>query len=161
MAWAFTEGSSFLRSYPYQQLRSISGIFKRLIPYAAPHDLRIVRVNMRNYHGSSKFTEAEISAIADGDAESQAVVIRDLGRQIAAFLEHFGKMHAVPRITEVDGKAQGGMVLLTWSMGSNLATSMLGNAVSLPENTKEFLNQYLRTVILLGKRQMFKGDRLS
>ena len=106
---------------------------------------------MRDYRGSSNLTKGELAAITNGDAESQATVLEDLGRQIAAFLEYFSKTHAVPRITEINGKVQGGIILIPWSIGCMFATSMLGHALSLSESTKESLDQYLRTVILLGE----------
>ena len=159
MAGAFTEADNLLYSNPCHRLTSIAGIFQRLVPYAATHGLRLVRVNMRDYRGSSKFTEEELAAITDGDADSQAAVFKDMGLQVAAFLEHFSKKHAIPRITESNGKARGGIVLLAWSMGCIFATSMLGHALSLPESTKESLDQYLRTVILHGERYAFLSTR--
>ena len=144
--------ANHLYLYSSHLLLSIAGIFEPLVPYAASRGLRIVRVNMRDYHGSSKLTEAELAAITSSDIESQAVVLEDLGRQVAVFLEYFSKVHAVPKITVTSGKAQGGILLFAWSIGCMFATSMLGHAESLPGNMKEFLDQYLRTVILLGKR---------
>lgn len=123
-------------------------IFQNLLPYASSNNLRLVRVNLRDYPGSSKFSQEELDALRSDNPDKQADALKAMGQQIAAFLRHFAMTYDLPPIAEVDGKQVGGMSLLTWSMSNNLAMSLLAHAGSLPEETSDVLRRYLRTVIL-------------
>ncbi|EKM50136.1 uncharacterized protein PHACADRAFT_130755 [Phanerochaete carnosa HHB-10118-sp] len=122
--------------------------FQNLVPYAASSNLRIVRVNLRDYPGSTKFSEEEMDAIKSGDPEIQAGAMKAQGQQVAAFLRHFATTYGIPPTTQADGKLVGGMTLVTWSMSTNLSMSLLAHAGSLPAETREVLGDYLRTIIL-------------
>ncbi|GJE93301.1 hypothetical protein PsYK624_094600 [Phanerochaete sordida] len=123
-------------------------IFQNLVPHAASNNLRLVRVNMRDYPGSSGFSQEELDALTSGNLEKQAEAMKVQGQQIAAFLRHFAVTYDIPPTAQVDGKAVGGMALLTWSMSNNLAISLLAHAGSLAPETHDALAKYLRTVIL-------------
>ncbi|EKM50157.1 uncharacterized protein PHACADRAFT_264726 [Phanerochaete carnosa HHB-10118-sp] len=124
-------------------------IFQKLVPHAASNDLRLVRVNLRDYPGSTKFSEEELDVIKSGEPEKQAGAMKAQGQQLAAFLRHFATTYDIPPTAQADGKLVGGMALLTWSMSNNLATSLLAHAASLSAETREVLSNYLRTILLL------------
>ncbi len=105
---------------------------------------------MRDYPGSSRFSPEELKAIASSDRETQAKAIKALGLQISAFLVHIIKKCDIPKFTEENGKKKGGLALLGWSLGNLVSMSMLGNAGTLPDDTKDFLERYLRTVVMYG-----------
>ncbi|THG96355.1 hypothetical protein EW026_g5466 [Hermanssonia centrifuga] len=133
-------------------------VFRRLIPYAALHNVRLVFVNMRDYPGSSRFSPEELKAIASSDRETQAKAIKALGLQISAFLVHIIKKCDIPKFTEENGKKKGGLALLGWSLGNLVSMSMLGNAGTLPDDTKDFLERYLRTVVMYDPSNTSLGE---
>ena len=126
-------------------------IFQKLLPYAAPNDLRLVRVNLRDYPGSSEYTAEELDALTSGNPERQAAFIKAQGGEIAALLQSLARLLDTPPITESRRKVAGGIALLTWSMSNCMNVALLGNAASLPEERTLFLNKYLRKCLFLGK----------
>lgn len=110
-----------------------------------------MRVNQRDYPGSSPYTVDDLEALTSGDPGRQANVFKGLGHQFAALVENLAEKLQLPSVVEVDGKKVGGIALVTWSMSNGLAMAMLGNASSSSEQTKSSLKQYLRTLVMLGK----------
>ncbi len=106
---------------------------------------------MRDYPGSSPYTQEELSAISSSDSELQTGAIYVQGEQIAAFIEAFIRSHDIPRLNE---NISGGIVVLTWSIANFVSMSMLGNAAMLPEKTKYLLEEYLYSVVLYGGRSL-------
>ena len=129
---------------------SVLGIFRRIAPYAASNNLRLMFLNMRDYPGSSRFTPEELEDFAHSDPKIQALGVRMLGRQVAYFLQHVIKEHALPHLLDVGGRRSGGLALLAWSYGNVWSMSMLSHASSLPDRTRETIGRYLRTVVLYG-----------
>ncbi len=121
-----------------------------MFPYASCHNLRLVSVNLRDYTGSSAYSPSELQMLADADFEAQVSIIRDQGREIAAFLVHYIKGQGIPPIGRREGKRTGGVSLLAWSLANIVSLSFLGNASSLDQETQTFLEAYLRNVVLYG-----------
>lgn len=126
-------------------------VFRRLLPYAEKHNLRIVRLNWRDYPNSTPYSSEEMDVIRNGDETAKSVFMREQGHQLAQFLLHLAQTEGIPKVSEVGGTVTGGMSVLGWSMGNMWTLSLLGNARSLPDSTREILGQYLRTVVLYGE----------
>ena len=122
-------------------------VYKPLIPYAAERNLRLVLVNLRDYPGSPRYTEAELSALGSADPNSQRSALNARGLEIAAFLLWFIKKEKIPRATE--GGA-GGLGLLAWSWGNTITMSFLAQAAKLPKDSQETLGVYVRSLIFFG-----------
>lgn len=94
----------------------------------------------------------------------QEVFIHDQGHEIAMFLEKYIRANnlPLPRVSDVhgEGKVLSGVVLTAWSMGNAILTSTLANAVSLSEDTRTLLDQYLRSVVLYGTYDLITAGRL-
>ncbi|KAJ3555733.1 hypothetical protein NM688_g2410 [Phlebia brevispora] len=123
-------------------------IFRPLLPLAQKNRLRFIFVNMRDYPGSSGFSEEELEALGSADPDIQAGATRNLGQDIAICLEFLVRTLEIPAITETQGRRNGGIALVGWSMGNMSTLAMLGKAQDLPEETIQFLQAYLRTVVL-------------
>ncbi|EMD37518.1 hypothetical protein CERSUDRAFT_49933, partial [Gelatoporia subvermispora B] len=123
-------------------------IFRRMYPYAASNNLRIVSVNKRDYVGSTPYTTEELSAV-QGTAEEQKAIIDADGVRLAHFIAWFIETEKIPPILEAkDGTRIGGFALAGWSSGNVVTISLLGNANKLPETTREFLGSYFRTLVV-------------
>lgn len=127
------------------------GVFRRMFA-PAEHNLRLVLLNTRDYPGSSPYTEDDLSIMTSGGFDRQETFIRDQGHEIATFLlEYIRATNIPPYRTSDEGEGvPGGLVLLAWSMGNLFTMSMLGNAMSFPEDTQTTLHKYLRMVVLHG-----------
>ncbi|KAH8078735.1 hypothetical protein BXZ70DRAFT_961456 [Cristinia sonorae] len=108
-----------------------SGIFSRMIPFAAKHGVRLVLVNRRGYPHTSPFNEEEISllnagtlATAEG-ADSLRKYLVGRGKDLYDFIEEF---IATEKISQ-----KGGIILAAWSFGVVFTTSLLANAPSFPQ----------------------------
>ncbi|KIP03868.1 hypothetical protein PHLGIDRAFT_76932 [Phlebiopsis gigantea 11061_1 CR5-6] len=123
-------------------------VFSKMVPYAAAHNVRIVRMNLRDYPGATPFSPEELAALSSDDVTQQTAATKAHGDETAAFLEYFVKKHIIPKIVDADGTRTGGLALVTWSMSNILAFSFLGNARWFPLETSSFLEQYVRAVVL-------------
>lgn len=118
-----------------------------MIPYAAERSLRLVLVNLRDYPGSTRYSEAELSALSSTDPKSQRSALDAQGSEIATFLLWFIKKEKIPRLTERGG---GGLGLLAWSWGNTIMMSFLAQAAKLPKDIQEILGAYVRSLIFFG-----------
>ena len=85
--------------------------FHRLLPMAAPNNLRLVILNRRDYAGSTKYTEAELESLREGRRE----FLENLGLETITFLAWFATTQDIPKLS-ADRKT-GGFVTIGWSMG--------------------------------------------
>lgn len=153
MAWCSTGVRPFVHPeilLSYELSILFAGIFRRLVPFAQPNNLRLIRLNWREYPGSSPYSQEEVDTIHSGNQDKQAEFVKKIGRQLAAFLEYAVRNLDIPKLEVVDGRKRGGLAVLSWSMGNVWAMSFLGNAQTLSEETNILLGNYLRTFILFG-----------
>lgn len=137
-----------------------TGVFRPLLSNAQAHDLRIVLLNMRDYPGTSSYTADEAHAFSNSSTQSDS--LRRLGRQIGSFMEYFVRTFAIPAPkTRSDGEVSGGLVLTTWSLSNLLSMSLLGNAHTLKQETKEILGKYWRKLIMYGEFRSHIGGMIS
>jgi hypothetical protein len=106
---------------------------------------------MRDYPGSTPYSPEELAALASPDVSIQATALRAHAEELAAFMEYFIKENSIPKLEVLNGQRTGGLALLTWSMSNILAFAVLANAVSFPQEIRELLGLYLRTVVLFGE----------
>ena len=133
---------------------SVIAIFKRLFPLAAQHNMRLVTLNARDYHGSTPFSDSELAALGSPDLQSQHSVLRACGRELCAFLVWFVEQEKIPPMSaSAEGSAgrRGGISLLGWSFGSAFTFSFLAQAGALSEETRTLLGAYLRTIVGFGE----------
>ena len=129
-----------------------------MIPYAEQYNIRLVFLNMRDYPGSSKFTQAELQNIGSSEPDAQATIVQILGQEVAMFLHYFIRTSGVSPISEKKGRKTGGLALVGWSLGNQVTLSMFGNASALPADMQERLGRYIRTVVLYGKSTQIITD---
>ncbi|KAI0695747.1 Alpha/Beta hydrolase protein [Cerioporus squamosus] len=133
-----------------------SAIYRRMIPYAAEHNLRLVLLNLRGYPGSTPYFPSELDllegrSVAHDDTESpQDLALQARGMEVAEFLRWFVKTENISPIHEDpgSGKLLGGLSVLSWSGGNAATFAMFAHADKLPEETKTLFNAHLRSFIM-------------
>lgn len=122
-------------------------VYKPLIPYASKHNLRLVLANLRDYPGSTRYTESELNSLGSTDPKSQRSMLDARGMEVANFLLWLIKKEKLPPITEA---GTGGLGVLAWSWGNTFTMSFLAQAAKLPRDEQDTLGAYLRSVIFFG-----------
>jgi hypothetical protein len=127
--------------------------FKRLQPFAAQYNARLVLVNRRDFPGSEPYTDTERAQLAAADkaSEPEAVSLlegymRDRAYEVFDFLCAFVKQEHIPKAQ----KHSGGIILCSWSFGGMWMTALLANLASFPPD-KFDLTQYIRCTTLYGE----------
>lgn len=126
--------------------------FLPLFPHAAPHNFRVVALNLRDYPGSTPCTDDEVENICSTDASTQELAVRAQGKEIATFIKNFVAAENPPAVKEVDGKKTGGVAVMSWSLGNAWSLSLLANLEYIDDATRFVLEKWLRTFILYGER---------
>ncbi|KAF7797956.1 hypothetical protein EIP86_009163 [Pleurotus ostreatoroseus] len=127
--------------------------FRRLVPYAAQHNLRLILLNTRDYPGSTPYAPTELELMHGGDHAAQEAFMRAQGHEIALFLERFIRANKVPPLEEVErqggNKIIGGVAVGAWSFGNIYHTALFAHLASLEDESCNFLERYLRTIVYL------------
>ena len=131
--------------------RVFTGIFRPMFPHAADYNLRIVGVNVREYAGSSPFTEEELAVLHSGDEEDEATALRDQGTSLAMVVAHVIKQDNLPRPSVSAGKKAGGVVIISRGSGGANLISLLGNLDALDKSVYTLLDEYVTLCILHGE----------
>ncbi|KAK7681675.1 hypothetical protein QCA50_015409 [Cerrena zonata] len=125
-----------------------NGIFAKLLPFAARHHVRLIRVNQRDYPPSSLFTPLELEEFNSTDKNAQARCLANRGTEVANLLVHLIDTLKLPPISaNNDAKAVGGISVLGWSMGTHLPFALLSNASALLPQIQQQLQHYLRSAV--------------
>jgi len=127
--------------------------YSPMLSFAAKHNIRLVALNLRGYPKSTPFSEEEAAIAQSGDYPSLDAFIAARGLEVASFVAWFIQEHALPRLSTtitLDGteSIHGGVSLLGWSYGTAIMLSFLAHADRVSQETREFLDGYLRTCIL-------------
>lgn len=133
--------------------------FKPLFDYNARHRIRLVSVNMRDYRGSTPYTDFDLAELRSGEKERQRSVIRGHGLEIAAFLVWFIQKENTPPLSR-DGRA-GGLTLLGWSWGNAMTMAFLSQASELPADDRDLLTTHLRSLIIFGAQRLLAVEKPS
>ncbi|OCH88675.1 hypothetical protein OBBRIDRAFT_779689 [Obba rivulosa] len=135
-------------------------VFRRMFPFAATHNLRIITVNKRGYVGSTPFTSKELDALR-GPVEQQREAVEALGIQLAHFIAWFIEKEKIPptsRLAEGNGARTGGFALVGWSVGNIVTFSLMANADKLPEQTRRLFELYFSAFIVYDMPIRASGD---
>ena len=121
-----------------------------MLPYASKYGLRLITVNMRDYAGSTPYTDDELAQFASSDVDVQLSAVRNFGREFGAFMVFVCTWLGIPAMTVHDGKTHGGLALVTWSLSTIGILSIFGDPMTLTKKQKSVLRPYLRTVFAYG-----------
>ncbi|KAH8111951.1 hypothetical protein DFH11DRAFT_559094 [Phellopilus nigrolimitatus] len=131
------------------------GVFKRLLPLAPLHAIRLVLVNRRDYPGSSPYTDTDLAQINGNDAIAHDNFQRARGIELATFVRCFVELEKVPQASP-DGKS-GGVSLTGWSSGNFYTLPLLAYADSIPAETREAIAPFLRSLIIFDPPRSLFG----
>lgn len=127
-----------------------------MVVFAKRYNLRIVRVNMRDYPGSTPYSPAELDVLHNGSRDARIGFMKARGLELGAFITWFVRTEHVPAPNCAlpsradNGEQSSGLCLLAWSAGNCVALSLFAYAHLLPKQDQELLNQYLRSYIIFG-----------
>ncbi|KAN0126498.1 Alpha/Beta hydrolase fold [Russula decolorans] len=122
-----------------------SGIFGPMIPFAAANRVRLILVNRRDYPGSTPLSDAELAELGSSDLETRAKALAQQGLDIGLFLAWLIREENIPPVViDRDGKQQGGIALVAWSLAHTPLAGFLAHADSLPTDTLRVLDPCLR-----------------
>ncbi|KAJ6544161.1 hypothetical protein B0H19DRAFT_1267463 [Mycena capillaripes] len=116
------------------------GVFQRLLPLAATRSVRIICLNRREYPGSTPHTAEELRVYASGSDDERTAILSEAGLNLAFCVDEIIQQCALP--------AAGGVALVGWSSGNIFIVAALASILSLPSQTKERLQAFVRTIIL-------------
>lgn len=119
--------------------------FEHLLPLAHNHNLRLVLLQRRDYAGSSKYTDEEISHLL----RNPEVFFKKEGALLAHFVHYLVSYTHVHRPTE--DRTKGGISILGWSMGATYAMSMFNEQSMLEQTVYSAIEPYATTLVLYGK----------
>ncbi|KZT28994.1 hypothetical protein NEOLEDRAFT_689420 [Neolentinus lepideus HHB14362 ss-1] len=129
--------------------------FHKLLPLAAPLNLRLVIVNRREYRGSSRYTNEEITHLQAG----RKLFLERIGLHVAEFLHYYAETYDIPKIS--DDRRRGGFALLGWSIGVATVLALLGHPDAIPKEYYGRLEPYLRTVVLYDPPYLAFGYEIT
>ncbi|RPD77401.1 alpha/beta-hydrolase [Lentinus tigrinus ALCF2SS1-7] len=123
--------------------------FRRMIPFAAEHNLRFIIPNLRDYPGSTPYTQQELQELRGPSREQQEKALRARASELAAFLQWLIQIGDIPSAHDSsDGSTTGGIALLSWSAGNCQTMALFAYADQLPKETRKLLDAYLRSYVL-------------
>ncbi|TFK90762.1 alpha/beta-hydrolase [Polyporus arcularius HHB13444] len=124
--------------------------FRRMIPFAAEHNLRFITPNLRDYPGSTSYTQQELDDLSSPGREQQERALRARALELAMFLQWLIQTEDITpiRSTPEGGRDTGGISLLSWSAGNCQTMGLLAYADQLPKETRKLLCAYLRSYVL-------------
>jgi hypothetical protein len=138
--------------------------FEKLFKHAGALNMRFVAINRRNYAGTTKHTDAEVTLAYKGDPGFFKVLAEDVSNLLVWVIDELNPSKKGP-----DGKS-GGLAVLSWSMGTPTMLSLFGHAEAVQAETFDKIEPYLRRLIIYGKpfdsaRHMWRNsqplDRLA
>lgn len=106
---------------------------------------------MRDYPGSTPYTDAELADMRSPDKDRQRMQLHRRGLEIAAFLVWFIRREKIPPYVHNLDKTSGGVSLLGWSWGNTMSLCFIARAKQLLREDRELLEAYLRTLVIYGE----------
>ena len=126
----------------YHGLIQPPGIFKRVLPLAGSHSLRVICLSRREYEGSTPYSTDELNTIHYGSDADRTKFLQDQGILIALFLDGLIRTLKLPE--------KGGVTVAGWSLGNFFTIPMRASIGALPDDTKQRLKAYTRGFIIFG-----------
>ena len=146
--------SIFLGAYDLTSwvARSSPATFRRLSPFTDERKLRLVTLNLRDYPGSTPYTQQELSDLRGPSPERQERALRARALELGAFLQWLIQCQSIPstRVVADSSVRQGGISLIAWSAANCQIMALLAHADQLPEETRTLLGTHLRSYVLYG-----------
>jgi hypothetical protein len=125
-----------------------SAVFRPAFAHARSHNLRLIAINMREYPGSSPFSDAELARFASNDLEDQTSALVDQAMEIANLIAQIIRDEDLP-LPQQEGDSQtGGVSMLAWAVGGSWLTTVLANLDSLDEDVHACFEKYVTTAII-------------
>ncbi|KAF7348187.1 AB hydrolase-1 domain-containing protein [Mycena sanguinolenta] len=115
-------------------------VFQKLLPLAPARGLRIICINRREYPGSSPQTAEELRVLASGSDEERATFMGETGINLALAVDGIIQQCALP--------STGGVALCGWSLGNAFVIAAMASIVSLPSETRDRLQSFVKTIII-------------
>ena len=132
--------------YPY------TGIFSQMLPFAAAYRARLVLVNRRDYPGSTPLTDTELASLGSPNIQTRAKALAQQGLEIGLFLAWLVREENIPPVSiALDGKKQGGIALIPWSLAHTPLAGLLAHADALPVDARKVLKPSLRAYCIFGR----------
>ncbi|KAL4243634.1 hypothetical protein ABKN59_011705 [Abortiporus biennis] len=122
------------------------GIFQRLSPYAHLNGIRLVRLNSRDFTGSTPYSATEEALLSSTERKDHETFFRDRAFEYTTFLQWFIQKENIPPLAE-DGRT-GGISIVSWSSGSCQTIPLFALADELPEELSEDLERFIRSLVL-------------
>ncbi|KAJ6522715.1 Alpha/Beta hydrolase protein [Mycena capillaripes] len=128
--------------------------FVPLHNYAHQNNLRVILWNRRDYHGSTKYTDAELE-----DLKAGRKIFQDrLALQLAWFFEHFITHESTPKLSP--DRKSGGFVIMGWSFGNATLLSLFSDPAIIPKALYETVEPYLMSIVLYDPPHIALGYTL-
>ena len=122
-----------------------------MIPFAA-NRVRIILVNRRDYPGSTPLSDAELAELGSPDLETRAKALAQQGLDMGLFLAWLVREENIPPVSiDRDGKQQGGIALVAWSLAHTPLAGFLAHADALPADALRALDPCLRAYCIFGE----------
>lgn len=122
--------------------------FKKLLPLAAQHKLRVVVLNRREYPGSKALTDEEFRQFDGADEQGHETYFGARAQELAEFLLDFAVKQHLPTAS---AESAGGIAVMGWSAGNAYTLSLLSHAGAIAPSMRKRLEPFLRTVVIFGK----------
>ncbi|OJA16745.1 hypothetical protein AZE42_09321 [Rhizopogon vesiculosus] len=123
-----------------------AGVFRKLLPLAAAHDLRIVCLYRRDYDPTTSFRDRDLASLTSGTVEEKEGFLRSQAVEIATFLVKFALEKHLPPAQGTSG----GIALIGWSMGALHTHAVVAYLDALASDVLSDLGKYLHTMVSHG-----------
>ena len=118
------------------------GVFKRILPLAISHSLRVICLSRREYEGSTPYSADELKTIHEGSDAERTDFLHNQGILMALFVDRLIQTLSLPK--------SGGVTVVGWSLGNIFTIAMRASIDDLPDDTKQRLKAYTRGFIIFG-----------
>jgi pimeloyl-ACP methyl ester carboxylesterase len=136
-----------LREVPVDIYSLLSGVFRKLLPLAAAHNLRIVCLYRRDYDPTTSFCDRDLADLTSGTVEGQEGFVRSQAVEIATFLVKFALEQRLPPARGTSG----GIALIGWSMGALHTHAVVAYLDALASDVLSDLGKYSHTMASHGE----------
>ena len=120
----------------------LPGVFKRILPLATSHSLRVICLSRREYEGSTPYSTDELNVIHHGSEAELADFMQAQGVLVALFVDRLIQTLLLPK--------KGGVIVAGWSLGNVFTIAMRASIDNLPDDTQQRLKAYTRGFIIYG-----------
>ncbi|KAK7039326.1 AB hydrolase-1 domain-containing protein [Favolaschia claudopus] len=128
---------------------SFHGVFRKLLPLAPAHSVRVICINRREYPGSTPHTAEELAIYASGTEEERNVLVHQAGVHLALAIDGIMQQCALP--------SAGCVAIAGWSLGNAFVLAAVAAIMDLPAPARERLQSSVKTIIMWDPPSMALG----